>query len=169
MQKRTPWQFRLFITLSTTVWDCHGPPLSGENECATSSSPVQASECTYVANIKNRLGGHWEVSGAISRIDGRCEWATDGSHHLEGPIHLMMSWAMGLPSLRNGGHFVKKRPRHLPLKRPLWVYDAAFSPRRTGKTEDRHIARLRGRGVIKKSSDTFTLEREPILWGHGHF
>lgn len=65
--------------------------LSSENEC---SSDTQRGERTYLANIKYRLGGHWEVSAAIRRIDCLRKWGSHCSHHLEGPIHLMMSWAM---------------------------------------------------------------------------
>lgn len=50
-------------------------------------------ECTYLANIKNRLQGHWEVSGSISRIDGTKEYHGDCLHHLEGLIRLMVPCA----------------------------------------------------------------------------
>lgn len=36
--------------------------------------------------LKNRLGGHWEVSASISRIDGTKYYHGDCLHHLEGLI-----------------------------------------------------------------------------------
>lgn len=54
-------------------------------------------ECTYLANIKNRLRGHWKVSGSISRIDGTKEYHGDCLHHLEGLIRLMMPCATYFP------------------------------------------------------------------------
>lgn len=56
--------------------------------------------------LKNRLGGYWEVSGSISRIDGTKYYHGDCLHHLEGLIRVndatccMLSfWRMAAISL----------------------------------------------------------------------
>lgn len=56
--------------------------------------------------LKNRLGGHWEVSGSISRIDESKYYHGDCLHHLEGLIRVndatccMLSfWRMAAISL----------------------------------------------------------------------
>lgn len=51
-------------------------------------------ECSYLANIKNRLRGHWEVSGSISSIDGTEDYHEDCLPHLEGLTRLMMPCAV---------------------------------------------------------------------------
>lgn len=85
----------------------YGPFFSALTDGKHPAFPWKMSLSALILQIlKNRLGGYWEVSGSISRIDGTKYYHGDCLHHLEGLIRVndatccMLSfWRMAAISL----------------------------------------------------------------------
>lgn len=97
-ETQEPW-IHLVLPLRGTMYTFKRTPLSLSCVSLFSSSLYwyksshsfkNGWKCTYVANIKSRLWGQWEVSGSINRIDGSKKSYIECRHHIEGLILLMM-------------------------------------------------------------------------------
>lgn len=118
--------------------------------------------------LKNRLGGYWEVSGSISRIDGTKYYHGDCLHHLEGLIRVndatccMLSfWRMAAISLWAVTPHLNSHSRQLTGARGPTYQTAG---RWTTWGEKEKICLWNGRSRIPRANNMLPfLERAPLI------
>lgn len=118
--------------------------------------------------LKNRLGGHWEVSGSISKIDGTKYYHGDCLHHLEGLIRVndatcfMLSfWRMAAISLWAVTPHLNSNFRRLTGAQGPTYQTAG---RCTAWGEKEKICFWNGQSRISRANETVVSGKSSLCW-----